>query len=105
MRVAAARAAAGSRVASSHLAAWARTAARALGDVTVLAAVFVSDTWRKAAAAQTAPPQAAPPEPRAPAPELEPQSDLDAPLARDATSKRPRRRPAATRPVGRKRRS
>jgi hypothetical protein len=98
-RVAAARTAAGTRVASSHLAAWARTTARALGDLTVLVAVFVSDTWRKAAAAQTPPPEDDTQE--TVRPELEPQSDLDAPLARDATAKRPRR-PAAARSSSRK---
>jgi hypothetical protein len=85
-RVAAARAAAGSRVASTHLAAWARTAARTLGDLTVLAAVFVSDTWRKAATAQSSAPEEDTQE--TVRPELEPQSDLDAPLARDETAKR-----------------
>jgi hypothetical protein len=92
-RVAAARAAAGSRVASSHLGAWARTAARALGDLTVLVAVFVSDTWRKAATAQTTAPEDDTEE--TVRPELEPQSDLDAPLARDETARRPQ---AAARP-------
>jgi hypothetical protein len=98
-RVAAARAAAGSRVASSHLGAWARTAARALGDLTVLVAVFVSDTWRKAAAAQRTSPEEDTEE--TVRPEAEPQSDLDAPLARDATATRPRR-PAAARSSSRK---
>lgn len=58
-RVASARLAAATRVASSRLAAGARAAARALAEVVVLVAVFVSDTWKQAIArapAQTTPP-------------------------------------------------
>jgi hypothetical protein len=94
--------AAQTRVASARLAAGARVAARALREVAVLAAVFVSDTWKKAAqGAPPAPPTRTPPAelPRLEA-EPEPQSDLDAPLAREDGVRRPR---TAARQASRKR--
>ena len=68
-RVASARLAAGTRVAWARLAAGARAAARALREAAVLAAVFVSDTWRqateKAPAPSTPPAEPPPAEPEA----------------------------------------
>jgi hypothetical protein len=98
-RVASARLAAGARVASVRLAAGTRVAARAVRELAVLAALFVSDTWKKARS-PALPPATPPAElPRA-EPEAETQTDLDAPLAREASASR---RPAAARPANRKR--
>lgn len=90
-RVASSRLAAATRVAARDVAVGARVTARVLGELAVLAAVLVSDAWKRAAAHTTASRTPLPEAPQQPVePEAEPQSDLDAPLAREATAKRPR---------------
>jgi hypothetical protein len=99
-RVASARLAADTRVAGAHAAAGARATARALREAAVLAAVFVSDTWKQATERAPAP-SAPPPAPPQAEPDEETLEDLDAPLAREASARR--RRAAAAPPANRKR--